>query len=214
MNRYHLGILFSAIALILFSGIFIRHEYVSRRQTADRQTEETLQFAISCAIGSLNSEYGGNSDYHSVSDNFFKALALMREGQSVLEGRIAPEDFYPYVPVLLCMEERYYHIGIYDGASYRWSEAKYYPDNHTKAETDEGLLLDMLERDIGSALTQYHSSRDILDTQYLLPDYIVRNLASSNTATMLSVLENFPTALYGYSYSGTYGAGGMLREMQ
>jgi len=211
MNRHHLGILFSAIAILLLSSIYLRWLYITEQQQADRTTESSLNFAISSSIGKLNISYGSANDYYTLSDTFFNSIMLMQGKRDILEGRTAIEDYYPYVPVFLCLEERYYHIGSYNGTSYEWSEAQYYPNHALLSDLDTDLALTTIENKINEMLVNYHNDRGLPDTTYILPDYFMRNISAP---TILVVLENFPTTLYGHYYSGVFHGGGSLTPIE
>lgn len=208
MNRYHFGFLFSMAALVLFFTVSLRSDRITMQQKADRDTRETLRFAVSCATNVLDSDYGDADDPGQISTVFFKSLAAMEDGRSLLNGRISPEDFYPYVPVLVYLQERDYYIGYYDGSSYVWTKCCF-DENETLSTIPQNELLVLLEQEINLRLSVYHDNCHLPDKEYVLPDSAARNPKSG---TLLVVLENFPTILDGYYYSGVLDGSGAISE--
>lgn len=209
MNRYHAGFLFAATALILYSAAEMRSGRITGQQEADRRTVETLRFALSCATAVASADYGEADNPRTISDVLFKSLSVMEEGRSVGNGRISPEDFYPYVPVMVCLQERYYYLGYYDGSAYRFDGRKpYTADCRSLAELPQDTILLLLEQEINGKLSVSHKNRGLPDTDYVVPDAVARNPESG---TLLLVLENFPTVLDGYYYSGIFDGSGAVR---
>lgn len=197
-------------AIVLFFTVSLRSGRIAEQHEADRATEDTLRFAASCATGALASDYGGADDPGKLSVMFFKSLAAMEEGRSLKNGRISPEDFYPYVPVMVYLQERSYYIGCYDGSDYYWDSGKFYTrDYGALSELAQDELLILLEQEINGKLSVYHDNRQLPDTEYILPGSAARNPKSG---TLLVVLENFPTILSGYYYSGVFDGSGAIRD--
>lgn len=210
MNRYHLCLLFTIVSVILLFSVKLSSDRILEQQAADRETETTLRFAIGCATNALSKEYGGANDCQKISSTFFKALSLFEDNRSILNGRISPEDFYPYVPALVYIEERYYHIGYFDGTKYIWDSEKPYTENYNMlSEISSDELLFLLEQEVNAKIALYHTNKALPDIDYTLPDYISRN---PKEGTILAVLENFPTIVNGYYYSGIYDSSGSIMK--
>lgn len=207
MNRYHLGFLFSMAAIALFFTVSFRSERTAMQQKADRSTREALQFAASCASGILGSDYGDADDPGQISAVFFKSLAAFEDGRSLINGRISPEDYYPYVPVLVYLRERDYAVGFYDGSAYVWDSRPYQIGSPVLSELEPEELRILLEQEINLKLFEYHNNCHLPDEDYVLPDSAARNPKSG---TLLVVLENFPTILDGYYYSGVFDGSGAI----
>ena len=182
MNKYQLGILFTAVAIILFSLVFVRQSYVYERQESERDITKLLEFSLTCATHRLSSEYGSANDYHIISTTFFNSLSAMGNKESILSGRITPSDYYPYVPIMICLEDRYYHIGSFNGTKYEWGEQQYYPGSKLLSESSRDEIINELEIIINTKLKQYHDMRNLPDTTYLISDYTSRTLGETKGA--------------------------------
>lgn len=202
MNRYHLGLFFSAIALIFLSITLYRFKTIEAHQQADRNLDELLRFAMSSTTTTLRAEYDSLNDYDRITHLFFESLAAMKDKSSVLHGRIAAEDFYPYVPVILFMEKRYYSVGSFNGTDYFWErEIPYDKEYHYLSECEPNSLLIQIETVINEKTKIYHDRMNLPDITYTLPNRIAMN---PQEGTLLVVLENFPTILNGHYYSGIH----------
>lgn len=208
MNRYHLCLLFTIVSVILLFCVKLSSDHILEQQTADRETETALRFAMSCTTNVLSKDYGGANDCQKISSSFFKALSLFKDNRSILNGRITPEDFYPYVPILLYIEDRYYHIGYFNGTEYVWDSEKSYTENHnTLPEISSDELLSLLEQEVNEKLALYHTSKGLPDVDCILPDYLSKN---PKNGSVFAVLENFPTIVNGYYYSGICSSSGSI----
>ena len=208
MNRYHLGFFFSSIALVFLSLTFYRFQTIEEYQEANRRTNQLLQFAISNTTNTLKSEYDGINDYDRISNVFFESLSAMKEETSVKNGRIAAEDFYPCVPVILYTEKRYYNIGFFDGTDYIWEkEIPYDEEYHYLSECQPDELIVLMESDINEKLKIYHDNMNMPDVSYTIPNKIAM---TPQEGTLFIVLENFPTIINGHYYSGIHDGNSLI----
>lgn len=202
MNRYHMAILFSAIALVLFTLISVRANALFTKREADNQLKDTLHFAMSSAINTLSHEYGGANDCNAMSSNFFKALSEMNSEEAIKLGRVLPEDFYPHVPVMIYLEERYYHVGYFDGKNFSWDQELSYTEDHKLlSQVSQEHVLLLIETQVSDKINAYRDSLNLPSVDYVLPDYMMRNMKEG---TIVAALESFPTTIHGHYYSGMY----------